>query len=168
MRKLIALTLTIALVTTVGATTAGAARTAGTGGEQNIVETAVAAGDFTTLVSLVKKAGLAKTLSGPGPFTVFAPTDAAFAKIPKATLAKLAKNRKQLRGVLLYHVLAGEVPSSEAVKLKSAETLQGDRIRLRVRKGSLVVNGSARVVAPDAMATNGVIHVINRVLLPPA
>jgi uncharacterized surface protein with fasciclin (FAS1) repeats len=168
MRRLIALTITIALVAGVGATTAGAAPTIGAGGEQNIVETAVAAGDFETLVSLVKKAGLAKTLSGPGPFTVFAPTDAAFAKVPKATLATLAKNRKLLRAVLLYHVLAGEVPSSEAVKLKSAETLQGDRIRLRVRKGSLVINGNAKVIAPDVMASNGVIHVLNRVLLPPA
>jgi uncharacterized surface protein with fasciclin (FAS1) repeats len=168
MRRLIALTITIALVTGVGATTAGAAPTIGAGEGQNVVETAVAAGDFETLVSLVKKAGLAKTLSGPGPFTVFAPTDAAFAKVPKATLATLAKNRKLLRAVLLYHVLAGEVPSSEAVKLKSAETLQGDRIRLRVRKGSLVINGNAKVIAPDVMASNGVIHVLNRVLLPPA
>jgi uncharacterized surface protein with fasciclin (FAS1) repeats len=165
MRKLIASLLSIALLSGVLATAAAAARG---GGEQNIVRTAIAAGEFTTLVSLVKKAGLAKTLSGDGPFTVFAPTDAAFAKVPKATLNKLAKNKKQLRAVLLYHVLAGEVPSSTAMTLKSAKTLQGDRISLRVRDGSLVVNGSARVVTADVAASNGVIHVIDAVLLPPA
>lgn len=168
MRKLIALLLATAAVSAVTATTAGATPAGPTGGEQNIVQTAVAAGDFTTLVSLLKKAGLAKTLAGDGPFTVFAPTNAAFAKVPKATLDKLAKNKKQLRAVLLYHVLAGEVPSSQAVKLKSAKTLQGDRIKLRVRSGSLVINGSAKVVTADVAASNGVIHVIDTVLLPPA
>jgi len=134
---------------------------------KNIVQTAVTAGQFNTLVSLVKKAGLASTLSGKGPFTVFAPTDAAFAKVPKATLNALAKNKAQLKAVLLYHVIGGKLTASKVVKLKSAKTLEGQPVRIRVTSGNVFVAG-AKVVTPDVMASNGVIHVINRVLLPPA
>ncbi len=135
--------------------------------QRNIVQTAVAAGEFKTLVSLVKKAGLAKTLSGKGPFTVFAPTDAAFAKVPKPTLNALAKDKAQLKAVLLYHVAAGKVTAAKVVKLKSARTLEGRSVRIRVTGGKVFVGG-ARVVTPDVMASNGVIHVIDQVLLPPA
>ncbi|MCS7006455.1 MAG: fasciclin domain-containing protein [Thermoleophilia bacterium] len=132
---------------------------------KNIVQTALAAGDFTTLASLLKQAGLAKTLQGKGPFTVFAPTDAAFAKVPKATLDALGKDRAALRGVLLYHVVQGKVTAAKVVKLRSATTLNGQSVRIRVRGGTVFVNG-ARVTTPDVMASNGVIHVIDRVLIP--
>ncbi len=133
----------------------------------NIVQTAVAAGQFKTLVSLVKKAGLAGTLQGKGPFTVFAPTDAAFAKVPKATLTALGKDKALLKKVLLYHVVKGNVTANKVVKLKSAKSLQGDRLPIRVTGGKVFVDG-ARVVTPDVKASNGVIHVINKVLIPMA
>lgn len=131
----------------------------------NIVQTAVAAGQFTTLASLLEQAGLAKTLQGKGPFTVFAPTDAAFAKVPKSTLSSLAKDKKALQGVLLYHVVAGKVPAAKVVKLKSAKTVNGQSVSIRVRNGNVFVNG-AKVTTPDVMASNGVIHVIDKVLIP--
>jgi uncharacterized surface protein with fasciclin (FAS1) repeats len=133
--------------------------------KQNIVQTAVAAGQLTTLASLLKQAGLAKTLQGKGPYTVFAPTDAAFAKVPKSTLGALAKDKEALRGVLLYHVVAGKVPAAKVVKLTSAKTLNGQSVSIRVRSGKVFVDG-ARVTTPDVMASNGVIHVINKVLIP--
>ena len=132
----------------------------------NVVQTAVGAGQFKTLASLLERAGLAPTLQGKGPFTVFAPTDAAFAKVPKPTLAALGKDRAALRSVLLYHVAAGRVPAARVVKLKTVETLNGQSIRIRVAKGSVFVGG-ARVTTPDVKATNGVIHVVNKVLIPP-
>ncbi len=134
--------------------------------EGTIVQTAQSAGQFKTLVKLVKAAGLAKTLSGNTKYTVLAPTDAAFAKVPKSTLAALAKDKSKLRKVLLYHVIPGAVPSSQVVKLKSAKTAEGARVKISVRKGKVFVN-NARVVKPDIETSNGVIHVINRVLLPP-
>lgn len=133
--------------------------------KQNIVQTAVAAGQFTTLAALLKQAGLAKTLQGKGPYTVFAPTDAAFAKVPKSTLNALAKDKAALRSVLLYHVAAGKVPAAKVVKLKSAKTLNGQSVSIRVRGGNVFVSG-ARVTTADVMASNGVIHVINKVLIP--
>jgi uncharacterized surface protein with fasciclin (FAS1) repeats len=133
--------------------------------KQNIVQTAAAAGQFTTLASLLKQAGLAKTLQGKGPFTVFAPTDAAFAKVPKSTLNTLAKDKAALRSVLLYHVASGKVPAAKVVKLKSAKTLNGQSVSIRVRNGKVFVSG-AQVTTPDVMASNGVIHVINKVLIP--
>lgn len=136
-----------------------------TAAKPNIVQTAVKAGQFKTLVSLVKKAGLAATLSGKGPFTVFAPTDAAFAKVPKKTLAALGKDKTKLKAVLLYHVVAGRVTSKQVVKLKSAKTLQGSSVAIRVKGGKVYVGG-AQVVTPDVGASNGVIHVINKVLIP--
>jgi uncharacterized surface protein with fasciclin (FAS1) repeats len=135
---------------------------------KNIVQTAVATGQFTTLVSLVKKAGLAGALSGRGKLTVFAPTDAAFAKVPKATLAKLGRNRALLRSVLLYHVAKGNVKAAQVTMLKSAPTLNGKRVRITVRNGSVYLNGNSRVVKADVAASNGTIHVIDRVLIPPA
>ena len=132
---------------------------------KNIVQTAVAAGQFKTLASLLTKAGLAGTLQGKGPFTVFAPTDAAFAKVPKSTLAALAKDKAKLRAVLLYHVAKGKLTSSQVVKLKSVKTLQGGRLSVKVAGGKVYVGG-ARVVKPDVTASNGVIHVINKVLIP--
>jgi uncharacterized surface protein with fasciclin (FAS1) repeats len=136
--------------------------------QSNIVQTAAAAGQFTTLISLAKKAGLAGTLSGPGPLTVFAPTDAAFKAVPKATLTALANNRAELRRVLLYHVLKGTATGNRVVKLRSAKTLAGPAVSIRVGGGSIFLNGSTRVVKADIAASNGVIHVINKVLLPPS
>ena len=133
--------------------------------KQNIVKTALAAGQFKTLASLLQKAGLAGTLQGKGPFTVFAPTDAAFAKVPKATLSALAANRAKLRAVLLYHVAKGNVTSAKVVKLRSVKTLNGQSVAIRAARGAVTVGG-ARVVTPDVAASIGVIHVINKVLIP--
>ena len=136
-------------------------------GEADIVSTAAAAGQFTTLASLLQAAGLVDTLKTGGPFTVLAPTDAAFAKVPKATLDALAADPAKLKAVLLYHVISGSVPASEVVKLSSAKTLNGANVAIKVQDGSVFVNG-AKVVAPDVAASNGIIHVIDTVLLPPA
>jgi uncharacterized surface protein with fasciclin (FAS1) repeats len=163
MKKLIPVGLLAALVLSV----TGAPATARPSEDKNIVQTAQAAGNFKTLTKLVTKAGLAGTLSQPGPYTVFAPTDAAFKKVPKSTLKSLAKNRAKLRAVLLYHVVAGKVPSSEVVMMKSVKTVNGKSVRIRTSNGSVYVN-NARVTKPDVNASNGVIHVINRVLIPPA
>jgi uncharacterized surface protein with fasciclin (FAS1) repeats len=141
--------------------------TAGTAPKRNVVETARTAGQFKTLVQLVKTAGLAKTLSGKGPYTVFAPTDAAFAKVPKSTLHALRQDRAKLRSVLLYHVVSGKFTAQKVAKLRSAQTVNGATVRIRVKDGGVYVN-KARVLTPDVKASNGVIHVINRVLIPPA
>jgi uncharacterized surface protein with fasciclin (FAS1) repeats len=133
--------------------------------EKNIVETAVAAGQFKTLASLLGQAGLADTLSGSGRYTVFAPTDAAFAKVPKSTLDALGKDKDKLRAVLLHHVAKGKLNASKVVKRKSIKTLNGDRVSVRVRNGKVYVGG-ARVTTPDVAASNGVIHIINKVLIP--
>jgi uncharacterized surface protein with fasciclin (FAS1) repeats len=133
--------------------------------QKNIVETAVAAGKFKTLASLLKQAGLAQTLSAKGRFTVFAPTDAAFAKVPKSTLNALAADPAKLRAVLLYHVAKGNLTAKRVVKRKSIKTLNGQRVPVKVRHGKVYVGG-ARVTMPDVRASNGVIHVINRVLIP--
>jgi len=131
-----------------------------------IVETAVADGRFETLAMLLERAGLVSTLQKRGPYTVFAPTDAAFAKVPKSTLNALLRDRAKLRAVLLYHVVAGKVTAAKVVKLTSAKTANGSRVRIRVSGGNVFVNG-AKVMQPDVMASNGVIHVVNRVLIPP-
>ena len=135
------------------------------GAEKNIVQTAVAAGKFKTLASLLKKAGLAGTLQGKGPFTVFAPTDAAFAKVPSATLEALGKDKAKLRSVLLYHVAKGKLTAAKVVKRDSVKTLNGQRVKIRVRDDKVFVGG-ARVTTADVGASNGVIHVINKVLIP--
>ena len=132
---------------------------------KNIVQTAIAAGQFKTLASLLTKAGLSGTLQGKGPFTVFAPTDAAFAKVPKATLAALGKDKAKLRAVLLYHVVKGKVTAAQAMKLRSAKTLNGKPLSIRVTDGKVLVGG-ATVTKADVKASNGVIHVVNKVLIP--
>jgi uncharacterized surface protein with fasciclin (FAS1) repeats len=144
---------------------ASAAPTTDQNAKANIVQTAVAAGDFDTLVALVKKAGLVGALSGKGPLTVFAPTDAAFAKVPKATLAALGKDKEKLKAVLLYHVVKGKVTAAQVVKLTSAPTLQGSDVTIKVKGGKVYVD-KAKVVTADVMASNGVIHVIDKVLIP--
>lgn len=132
----------------------------------NIVETAVSAGSFKTLVTAVKAAGLAETLSGKGPFTVFAPTDEAFAKLPEGTVEKLLEDKEQLTAVLTYHVVAGEVPAAEVVKLKKAKTLQGGYVHIDATDGVRV--NDAKVVKADIRTSNGIIHVIDTVLIPGA
>jgi uncharacterized surface protein with fasciclin (FAS1) repeats len=145
------------------------ASTAGAGSRQSgdIVATAIAAGKFTTLTMLLKRAGLVSALKQPGPYTVFAPTDAAFKKVPKKTLKALLANKAKLKAVLLYHVVAGKVTAADVVKLHSAKTLNGKKVSIRVSGSNVFVN-TAKVVKADVMATNGVIHVVNRVLIPPA
>jgi uncharacterized surface protein with fasciclin (FAS1) repeats len=133
---------------------------------KNIVETAAGSKQFSTLVSLVKKAGLVGTLSGKGPYTVFAPTNAAFAKVPKKTLTELGENKSMLRKVLLYHVLPGKVPASKVTMLESAKTAEGASVQFSVRGKSAFVNES-KIIKTDIACSNGLIHVINAVLIPP-
>jgi uncharacterized surface protein with fasciclin (FAS1) repeats len=133
--------------------------------EGDIVTTAAGAGQFKTLLMLAKHAGLVGALEGKGPLTVFAPTDAAFAKVPKATLAALAHNRKELRAVLLYHVLKGRITAAKLVKRHWVKTLNGQSLRVRVKNGVVTVGG-VRVIKTNVAASNGVIHVINGVLIP--
>lgn len=163
MRRLVTLPLLVLAVAIAVAAQATAAPS------KNIVQTAAGAGQFTTLVSLVKKAGLAGALSS-GSYTVFAPTDAAFAKVPKATLAKIGNDPMLLKKVLTYHVVKGKVPAAKVVTLngKSVKTLQGSPIRISVKGGKVFLNGSTQVVTANVAASNGVIHVVNKVLLPPS
>ena len=135
------------------------------GMKKDIVDTAVAAGDFNTLVTAVKAAGLVETLKGEGPFTVFAPTDAAFAKVPTDTLNALLADKAALANALTYHVVAGNVMAADVVKLTSAVTVQGQAVSIEVKDGKVYVDG-AQVVATDIKASNGVIHVIDAVILP--
>jgi uncharacterized surface protein with fasciclin (FAS1) repeats len=134
--------------------------------EKDIVDTAVGAGQFNTLVKLVQEAGLVDALRGEGPFTVFAPTDEAFAKLPKKQVDALLKDKEALRRVLLYHVVQGKVMSSDVVKLRTAKTLQGQNINIRVRNNVVRIN-DAKVIKADIVCSNGVIHVIDKVILPP-
>ncbi len=133
----------------------------------SILETASSAGSFNTLAAAIEAAGLVDALSGEGPFTVFAPTDAAFAKLPAGTVENLLKpeNLDTLRSILLYHVVEGRVYSDEAIEAKKAKTLQGDKVKIREYKGKVQV-GNATVEAADIDASNGVIHVIDTVILP--
>jgi uncharacterized surface protein with fasciclin (FAS1) repeats len=135
---------------------------------KDIVDTAAAAGSFTTLAKALTAADLVATLKGPGPFTVFAPTDDAFAKLPAGTLDNLLKpeNKAMLRRVLTYHVVPGEVMAADVVKVSSAEAVSGDTLSIKVSGGTVMV-GKARVVKTDIAASNGVIHVLDTVLLPP-
>ena len=134
---------------------------------QNIVDTAVAAGSFTTLAKALTAADLVTTLKGAGPFTVLAPTDAAFAKLPAGTLETLLKpeNKEKLRRILTYHVIAGRVRAADIVKLQSAKAVSGDTIAVKVSDGKVHVDG-ANVTKADIEASNGVIHVIDAVILP--
>ena len=131
----------------------------------NIVETAVAAGSFNTLVAAVKAAGLVETLSGEGPFTVFAPTDEAFAQIPADQLNALLADKEALTALLTYHVVAGAVMAEDVVKLSSAETVNGQSVDIEVVDGKVMVDG-AEVITADIKTSNGVIHVINKVIMP--
>ena len=145
----------IALALTLGSATAARAA--------DIVETAVKAGSFKTLVAAVQAAGLVDTLKGPGPFTVFAPTDAAFAKVPKEALDALLKDKAALTKVLTYHVVSGKVMAAD-VKAGKVRTVQGQELTLGTTGGVTV--DSARVTAADVVASNGVIHVIDTVVMP--
>lgn len=153
MKKLLALSvLTLVL---------GSAQAAG----KTIVDIAVGDPQFSTLVTALKAAGLVKTLSGKGPFTVFAPTNAAFAKIPKADLDKLLADKAALTKVLTYHVVAGKVTAAQVMKLKMAKTVQGSEVNVMVMGKSVKIN-DAKVIKANIMASNGVIHVIDTVLMP--
>lgn len=134
---------------------------------KDIVDTAVAAGSFNTLATALKAAGLVETLKGKGPFTVFAPTDDAFRKLPAGTLEKLLADKAQLTKVLTYHVVAGKVLAADVVKLKEAKTVEGSSVKISVKDGKVKVDG-ANVVKTDVGASNGVIHVLDAVILPPA
>jgi uncharacterized surface protein with fasciclin (FAS1) repeats len=165
---------TLAAVTAVAVAAVGPSASASVPSQENavqasakkdIVETATAAGKFKTLTSLLKQAGLAGTLQGKGSYTVFAPTDAAFAKVPKATLQALGQDKAKLRSVLLYHAAKGKLTAAKVVKRSSVKTLNGQSLQIRVSGGKVTVGG-ARVITPDVAASNGVIHVINKVLIP--
>jgi len=148
---------------------AAATAFAGSYGEKkkDIVDTAVAAGQFTTLAAALQAGGLVETLKSDGPFTVFAPTDAAFAQLPEGTVENLLKpeNKDQLVAILTYHVVPGKVKAAEVVGLESAPTANGSDVRIRVENDTVFVN-DARVVATDIAASNGVIHVVDTVILP--
>ena len=135
--------------------------------QSDIVETAASAGSFKTLVAAIKAADLVDTLKGPGPFTVFAPTDEAFAKLPAGTLESLLKpeNKAKLQSILTYHVVSGRVGSDQVVKLTSAKSVQGKELKISQNAGGVMVDG-AKVVKTDIACSNGVIHVIDSVLLP--
>lgn len=132
---------------------------------KDIVDTAVADGRFTTLVTAVKAAGLVDTLKSDGPFTVFAPTDDAFAKLPKGTVEKLLGDIPALKNILLYHVVGDAVSSSQVVKLNKASTVLGQDVAIKVKNGSVMINDS-KVVITDIKTSNGIIHVIDTVLIP--
>ena len=161
MRKLFASALVVALV----ATSAAGLR-ASEPQAKDIVDTAVAAGSFKTLAAALQAAGLVETLKGAGPFTVFAPTDAAFAKIPKDQLDALLKDKAKLTKVLTYHVVPGKVMAADVVKITEAKTVNGATIAVKVDGDTVMIN-DAKVTTADIAASNGVIHVIDTVILPP-
>jgi uncharacterized surface protein with fasciclin (FAS1) repeats len=132
---------------------------------KDIVDTAVGAGMFNTLVAAVKAAGLVETLKGAGPFTVFAPTDEAFKKLPPGTVEALLKDTAKLKEVLTYHVVPGKVMAADVVKLKEAKTVQGQSVKIAVDGSTVSVDG-AKVIKADVAASNGVIHVIDTVIMP--
>ena len=137
------------------------------GSTKDIVDTAVAAGNFKTLAAALQAAGLVDTLKGPGPFTVFAPTDEAFAKLPAGTVEDLLKpeNKQKLISILTYHVVAGKVMAKDVVKLHEAKTVNGQEVKIMVDGGKVMVD-NANVIKTDIQCSNGVIHVIDTVLLP--
>jgi uncharacterized surface protein with fasciclin (FAS1) repeats len=157
----------IVLVAIAAASVAAVAPVAGAARhrERNIVQTAATAGQFTTLLTLAKQAGLAGVLANTGPYTVFAPTDAAFAKVPKATLAALAHDRAKLRAVLLSHVVKGRLTAAKLAKLHSVQTLNGQSLTVRATHCAVTVNG-VRVLKANIRASNGIIHAIGGVLIP--
>jgi uncharacterized surface protein with fasciclin (FAS1) repeats len=133
--------------------------------EKNIVDTAIAAGNFSTLVEAIQAAGLVDTLEGPGPFTVFAPTDEAFAKIPEADLNALLENTTELTRILTYHVVSGEIMSDDLEGEMSVKTVEGQNLSIVVDESGVMVD-NAKVIQADIPATNGVIHAIDTVLMP--
>jgi len=163
MKKSITRIVTIAAAAAVLATAAPVARAQ----SKDIVDTAVGAGSFKTLVAALQAAGLVDTLKGKGPFTVFAPTDEAFAKLPAGTVENLLKpeNKAKLIAVLTYHVVPGAVMASQVTSLKEAKTVNGQAVKIGVTGGTVTVD-NAKVTATDIRATNGVIHVIDTVILP--
>ncbi len=138
--------------------------------KMDIVETASSAKVFGTLIAAVKAADLVDVLKSDGPFTVFAPTDKAFKKLPEGTIAKLLKpeNKAMLVSILKYHVVSGKVLAADVVKLNSANTVEGGSVTIKIKDGSVFLNGNSKVVQTDIAASNGVIHVIDTVLMPPA
>ena len=160
-------TFAFATVAAVVLTVAASGTTAVRAETRDVVDTAIAAGSFKTLAKALDAAGLVTTLKGAGPFTVFAPTDEAFAKLPDGTLETLLKpeNKEKLRRILTYHVVAGKVMASDVVKLQSARAVSGDTIAVKVEDGMVHVD-NATVTSADVLASNGVIHVIDSVILP--
>ena len=136
-------------------------------GAKDIIETATAAGTFNTLAKALTAAGLVETLKGAGPYTVLAPTDEAFAKIPAKDLEALLADKAALTKVLTYHVIAGNVPSSQVSTMTEAASLEGSKLQIKVVDGKVVINGNSSVTSADIVASNGVIHVIDTVLMPP-
>jgi len=138
--------------------------------KQDIVDTAIAAGSFNTLVAAIKAAGLVDTLKGKGPFTVFAPTDEAFAKLPAGTVENLLKpeNKDQLAAILTYHVVSGKVKAKNVVNMTSATTVEGSDITIAVKDGTVVLNDDSQVINTDIKTSNGLIHVIDTVIMPPS
>jgi len=163
MNSLVTRSISAAAVLALGIVAAQAGKTP----QKDIVDTAVAAGSFNTLATALKAAGLIDTLKGKGPFTVFAPTDAAFAKLPAGTVEDLLKpeNKAKLVSILTYHVVSGSVSSAQVVKMTSAKTVEGQSVRISTKDGGVMIDG-AKVVSADIMASNGVIHVIDSVILP--
>jgi uncharacterized surface protein with fasciclin (FAS1) repeats len=163
MKKYLTLSIAAAVVLTLGIVSTQAGKPA----QKDIVDTAVAAGSFNTLATALQAAGLVETLKGKGPFTVFAPTDAAFAKLPAGTVENLLKpeNKDKLVAVLTYHVVPGNVSSGQVVKMTSAKTVQGGSVKISTKDGGVMIDG-AKVVTADVVASNGVIHVIDSVILP--
>jgi len=157
----------IALALTLSLLALTVSATAGTMGNKDIVDTAVSAGDFKTLAAALKAAGLVDTLKGPGPFTVFAPTDEAFAKLPAGTVDDLLKpeNHDKLVAILTYHVVPGKVMAKDVVKLHEAKTVNGKDVKIMTEGGKVMVD-NANVTKTDIACSNGVIHVIDSVILP--
>jgi len=137
---------------------------AGDHGSKDIVDTAVAAGSFSTLVTAVKAAGLVETLKSPGPFTVFAPTDEAFAKLPEGTVEALLNDKEKLTAILTYHVVPGKMMAADVLKSKSLKTVQGQSLEVSMGEGPMI--DGAKILKTDIETSNGVIHVIDSVVLP--
>ena len=163
MRKFVALALAVVMTASFSAQAFAGCGTC----DKTVVENAVAAKKFNTLVAAAKAAGLAELLSGDGPFTVFAPTDDAFAKLPEGTVESLLKpeNKEKLVAILKYHVVPGKVMAKKVVGLKEAKTAQGSSVKISVKDGTVMVD-NAKVVKTDINSSNGVIHVIDSVILP--
>ena len=158
----------LATLAVAAAAAAGIAGASARAAETDIVDTAIAAGQFKTLAAALDGAGLVATLKGQGPFTVFAPTDAAFAKLPAGTVDDLLRpeNKAKLAAILTYHVVPGRVTAADVARLKEAKTVNGETVDVRADGGSVMIN-DAKVTAADVAASNGVIHVVDTVILPP-